>query len=143
MGLELVIVILISVSIFWLFLYIIFALLYKSEIHGKQTITFREFCRISAVAPEKWKIRDGAYYRLLYHHNRDNSDDEYIEIYMKTYFDYIRLSHMCSKRNKQKLEYKLDKERANLIKSWQLDINNYYDVYTNQIKVYHKKGKIL
>ena len=126
-----------------LLLYIIFTLMYKSEIHGKQTITFREFCRISAVAPKKWKIRDGAYCHLLYHHNRDNSDDEYIEIYMKTYFDYIRLSHMCSKRNKQKLEYKLDKERANLIKSWQLDINNYYDEYTNQIKVYHKKGKIL
>lgn len=126
-----------------LLLYIIFILMYKSEIHGKQTITFREFCRISAVAPEKWKIRDGAYCHLLYHHSRDNSDDEFIEIYMKTYFDYIRLSHMCSKRNKQKLEYKLEKERANLIKSWQLDINNYYDEYTNQIKVYHKKGKIL
>lgn len=135
------IVVLGTILLLLLISYVIFASLYIIEKHGKQTITFQQYLKISAVAPKKWEICDGAYCYLLYH--SDGQPHIYTSVYMKTYFDCLRLSRIYHMHNKWKMEQVMDKERAKLIKSWQQDINDYHDDYLKEIGVYLKKGKML
>lgn len=70
-------------------------------------------------------------------------DGNTVTIYMKSYFDYIRLARAYNKHKNFINNSHLSNERAKLIKSWQKDINNYHDNYLEQIGVYLKEGKKL
>ena len=99
-----------------------------------QKITYDEFIKLASVAPEKWKIMDDCDYYLRY---GDTC------IYMKTFLDELKLIHMAKKREKLKFESSMDKKRAELIKSWQSDIDNYRSEYMDAVKTYINEGKIL
>lgn len=120
------------------FLYIIFALFYKMETVNEQAISFKQYLRISAVCPEKWEIIDGIYWYVYY-----NSNDDYTKIYMKTYFDQLRLGMLYKRKERKDINDIMAKERAKLIKQWQRDINSYQDQYMEQVGVYYQKGNIL
>ena len=120
------------------FLYIIFALFYKIETVNEQAISFKQYLRISAVCPEKWEIIDGIYWYVYY-----NSNDNYVKLYMKTYFDQLRLGMLYKRKERKDINDIMAKERAKLIKEWQRDINSYRDQYVGQVGVYYQKGNIL
>ena len=135
------IVVLGTILLLSLMLYVVLAVIYIIEKRGEQTITFRQYRKISAVAPKKWEIYSGVYCYLLYH--SDGDPHIYTKVYMKTYFDCLRLSRIYHMHNKRRIEQVMDEERAKLIKSWQQDINDYHDDYLKEIGVYLKKGKML
>lgn len=62
---------------------------------------------------------------------------------MKSYFDMLRLKSLYKKRQKQKFNTVYIKKRAELIKQWQKDIDNYHNDYLEQIGVYLGQGKKL
>ncbi len=100
-----------------------------------QKITYDEFIKLASMAPKKWKIMDGWDYCYLRYGDT--------HIYMKTYFDQLRLTRLKKKDDKLALESTMDKKRAELIKSWQSDINNYRNEYMDAVKTYINDGKIL
>ena len=121
---------LIIIGALGLFIYMPFAVCYYVETNHHQRIKYEEFIKIAAVAPKKWEIAcDGDYYYLMY------SDKDNVNIiYMKTYFDELKLTYSYKKHNKLIHESFINKERAKLIKLWQADINNYHNEYINNIK---------
>lgn len=130
--LKIVLIVLIIVIVLLIGLFYLFgAIFFHYDKKGEQTITYNQFVKLYSIAPNKYYIGDG-YVKY-----------NYINIYMKTYFDAIRLKIMCRNRDKKRLEARLDKERAELLKLWQEDVNAYHDGYLNDIKVYLKEGKIL
>ena len=135
-------VIIFGILLLVLCLYLVFALIYLSDIdyRNAQTITYRQFLRISSVAPEKWKIMDNCDYYLCYH---GEGPYDYTDIYMSSFFDMLRLGRLYKKQKERDFNTAYMNERAKLIKMWQKDINNYHDDYLEQIGVYLKKGKKL
>lgn len=131
------IIIIIDILMGFLIAYSILAVVYRldSDVRYCQRISFRQYLRISSVAPKKWYIRDGYYYHLVY--NKDT------EVYMRTYFDQLRLCFFYKKKEKKDSDEIWIQERTKLIKSWQEDINNYHDDYLEEIGVYLKKGRKL
>ena len=136
---EMIWIFLLAIVLFCLMIYAIFASCYRDDIKGYQTLTYKQFLRISCVAPEKWEIDDWTYCRIYYKTDEGNS----VTIYMKSYFDNLRLLRDYNKHKKLIYNSYLVNERAKLIKSWQKDINNYHDDYLEQIGVYLKEGKKL
>lgn len=130
-----VILILLSGFIFvLLFLYVMIVLDYKSHIKEKQTISLREYLHIYAMAPEKWRFRDGAYIHLEYFEDCSSPISGWTDIYMESYIDHLKLLKIANTNKKYKLNHKLAKERANLLKMWQKDINDYHDKYIKELK---------
>ena len=115
------------------FIYTIFAVFYKIETVNEQAISFKQYLRISAVCPEKWEIIDGLYFYVYY-----NSNDGYTKLYMKTYFDQLRLGMLYKRKERKDINDIMAKERAKLIKQWQRDINSYQDRYMEQVGVYYQ-----
>lgn len=115
-------------------IYLVHVYYYYDASKGYQKITYDEFIKLMAVAPEKWEISDWTYSCVYYN---------YTIIYMKTYFDELRLAHAKKKGDKLILQSAMDKKRAELIKSWQSDINNYRSEYMDAVKTYINEGKIL
>ena len=120
-------------------MYASFASCYHNHIKGCQTLTYKQFLSISCVAPEKWEINDCIYCQIDYKTDEGNS----VTIYMKSYFDNLRLARNYNRHKNLIHNSHLANERAKLIKSWQKDINNYHDDYLEQIGVYLKEGKTL
>ena len=110
-----------------------------SDVRYGQKISFRQYLRISCVAPEKWKIVDVCDCYL--HYKTGKYTYNYTNIYMKTYFDALRLKRLYKKQQKREADAEYSSKRAELIKLWQKDINNFHDDYLEQIGVYLKKGK--
>ena len=121
-------------------MYIIFALFYRSDAADHQRISYKEFIRISAVCPEKWHIEDGY---VTYREDPNSWWHDSTRIYMKSYFDALRLNRLYKAEKKKSKNSILDRERAKLLKAWQQDINNYRDQYVEATKVYFGKGKVL
>lgn len=121
--------------------YLILVALYHldSDVRYGQKISFRQYLRISCVAPEKWKIVDVCDCYL--HYKTGKYTYNYTNIYMKTYFDALRLKRLYKKQQKREADAEYSSKRAELIKLWQKDINNFHDDYLEQIGVYLKKGK--
>lgn len=139
-----VFIIIIGILMGLLFAYSILVALYHldSDVRYGQKISFRQYLRIYSVAPKKWYIHDGGCYcYLIYYKDGDISDRT--DVYMKTFFDQLRLLLLCRKNKKRDLNEMWTRERTKLIKAWQKDINNYHDDYLEQIGVYLKKGKKL
>lgn len=120
-------------------LYIVFAIFYRCEIRNEQTMTLRQAFHISSVSPEKWDVYDSVYYCLIY----KSDDGKESPIYMKSYFDQLRLGAFYRRKKREKLDSIQAKERAKLIKEWQKDINHYQDKYMEHVKTYYKKGMSL
>ena len=115
---------LISVLFFGLIiLYCIFAAVYRAWIKDEQTISYNEFISLYAIATNKWIITNNFYPCAYY-------DGSYI--YMKRYCDMIMLGLLSQKKRRQKMEAELDKRKAELIKKWQKDINDYHDEYVDE-----------
>lgn len=78
----------------FLLVYFIMATIYHldSDVRYGQKISFRQYLRISCVAPEKWKIADGCDCYL--HYKTGKYTYNYTNIYMKTYFDALRLKRL-------------------------------------------------
>jgi len=131
LGILIITIVILTVVIL---IYVANASSYYECISDEQTITFDEFIKLEAVAPEKWIISDWVYYCVYYGSTR---------IFMKTYFDELRLAHAAKKLDKLELQSAMDKKRAELIKSWQSDIDNYRSEYMDAIKTYFNEGKIL
>lgn len=115
------------------------AIIYHYEIRDDQKLTYHQYLQISCIAPEKWGISGDANCHLIYY----SKELAYQNIYMKTYFDMLRLRKLYRRQRKYKTNIKLTNERAELIKEWQKDINNYHDDYLEKIGVYLKEGKKL
>lgn len=124
-----------------LILYLIRSLMYRYETSEFQKISYIQYLKISSVAPEKWEISDSWYY-YLYYCPREG-DYNCIEIFMKSYFDMLRLRSLYKKKQKKKFNTVYIKKRAELIKQWQKDIDNYHNDYLEQIGVYLGQGKKL
>lgn len=131
---ELGIIITVAILFIVILKYIFNAYCYYNYKEGYQTISYDEFIKLMVVAPEKWEIYNWAYCRVYYNNT---------VIYMKTYFDELRLAHAKKKSDKLILQSAMDKKRAELIKSWQSDINNYRSEYMDAVKTYINEGKIL
>lgn len=127
-----------------LFVYLILATIYHldSDVRYGQKISFRQYLRISCVAPEKWKIVD-VLCNCCLHYKTGKYAYDYTNIYMKTYFDALRLKRLYKKQQKREADAEYSSKRAKLIKLWQKDINNYHDDYLKQIGVYLKEGRQL
>ncbi len=129
------IVIIISIILVCLVLvYLGFAFAYHDITGDSQKISYDEFIKLAAVAPEKWCISDWVYSCVYY---------DGTKIFMKTYFDQLRLARLKKKDDKLAFQSAMDKKRAELIKSWQSDINNYRSEYMDAVKTYINEGKIL
>lgn len=115
------------------------AIIYHYDIKNEQKITYRQYLQISCVAPEKWNISGDTDCYLIYY----CKEMGYQNIYMKTYFDMLRLRKLYRRQRKYKTNIKLTNKRAKLIKEWQKDINNFHDDYLEKIGVYLKEGKKL
>ena len=137
-----VMVFMIAIIIIFAIVYLMFATMYHIDNKNKQKITYHQFLRISSVAPEKWELTYGNYYHHL-HYKTGKSMYDYTDIFMKTYFDMLRLKRLYKKQKKKNYYSEYLDERAKLIKMWQKDINNYHDDYLEQIGVYLKEGKKL
>lgn len=120
-------------------LYILLAIFYRCGIRNEQTMTLRQAFHISSVSPEKWEVYDGIGCYLIY---KSDNGEEYI-IYMKSYFDRLRLGAFYRHQKRKKIDSIQAKERAKLIKEWQKDINHYQDKYMEHVKTYYKKGMSL
>lgn len=132
---------LLSTSVFVaLCVYVILALCYRAESKDEQRITYREFVRISAVCPEKWHLENEY---VVYTEMTNTLRDDSTRIYMKSYFDALRLNRLYKAEKKKSKNSILDRERAKLLKAWQQDINNYRDQYMDATKVYFGEGKVL
>ena len=126
---------LISVLFFGLIiLYCIFAAVYRAWVKDEQTISYNEFISLYAIIPNKWIITNNTYPCAYY-------DGSYI--YMKRHCDMIMLYLLSQKQRRQKMEAELDKRKAELIKKWQKDINDYHDEYVDYVKIYFGNGKKL
>lgn len=130
---KLGIIIAVAILFIAISIYIVNAFCYYNDKEGYQTISYDEFIKLMAVAPEKWEISDWA--SRVYYNNTI--------IYMKTYFDELRLAHAKKKSDKLILQSAMDKKRAELIKSWQSDIDNYRSEYMDVVKTYLDGDKIL
>lgn len=129
------IVIIISIILVCLVLvYLFLAFMYHDITGDSQKISYDEFIKLAAVAPEKWCISDWVYSCVYY---------DGTKIFMKTYFDQLRLTRLKKKSDKLALESSIDKKRAELIKSWQSDIDNYRSEYMDTVKTYLDGDKIL
>lgn len=100
---------------------IVFMICYYSDIKGEQTITFKQFQSLYPVAPDKWEIADSTTPFLRYYDKVGGY--KYCIIYMKKYSDLIRLKLLLRAENKRKDNIEYTKIRRELIKHWQLDIN--------------------
>lgn len=129
-----ILIITIAILTVVILIYVANASSYYECISDEQTITFDEFIKLKAVAPEKWIISDCVYYCVYYGGTR---------IFMKTYFDQLRLARAKKKYDDLELQSVMDKKRAELIKSWQSDIDNYRSEYVDSVKTYINEGKIL
>jgi hypothetical protein len=109
------------------------AIIYYCEKRNEQKITYKQYVRISSIAPEKWAIICDGYYLTYNNH----------VIYMASYFDMLRLKRDYRKEQNEINDIKYVENRAKLIKEWQKDINNFHDDYLEQIGVYLKEGKKL
>lgn len=98
---------------------IVFMICYYSDIKGEQTITFKQFQSLYPVAPDKWEIADLMPPYLRYY----GKGCGYNVIYMKKYSDLIRLKLLLRAENKRKDNIEYTKIRLELIKQWQIDIN--------------------
>ncbi len=98
---------------------IVFMISYYSAIKGEQTITFKQFQSLYQVAPDKWEIADLFTPYLKYY----GEGCGYNVIYMKKYSDLIRLKLLLRAENKRKDNIEYTKIRLELIKQWQIDIN--------------------
>jgi hypothetical protein len=136
-----VMVFMIGSIIVFAILYLMFVAVYHIDNKNEQKITYHQFLRISSVAPEKWELTDDVYNHL--HYKTGENVHDYTDIFMKTYFDMLRLKRLYKKQKKKKYYSEYLDERAKLIKMWQKDINNYHDDYLEQIGVYLKEGKKL
>ena len=123
--------------------YLVAAIVYylDPDVWYGQKISFRQYLRISSVAPKKWSIRNVCYCYLVY--NKDDNMSNSTEIYMRTYFDQLRLWFLYKRKERRDFNEMWTRERTKLIKAWQKDINNYHDDYLEQIGAYLKKGKKL
>ena len=119
----------------FLIIYAIFALDYRSSAKKHQRMTYKEYLRISSVAPDKWRLYDGIYCYALY-----GERFPYEEIYMKSYFDSLRLGKKCLREMKRKENVDYTVARAKLLISWQEDINRYQEKYTEELKEMYKKN---
>jgi hypothetical protein len=117
----------------------VIATIYHDDIKTEQKLTYHQYLQISCVAPEKWNISGDTDCHLIYY----CKEMGYQDIYMKTYFDMLRLRKLYRRQRKHKTNIKLANKRAKLIKEWQKDINNYHDDYLEKIGVYLKEGKKL
>ena len=135
-----IITLLFSIVVGTLFAFIILVLEYKSDSANYQRMTYKEFIRISAVCPEKWHIEDGY---VTYREDPNYWWHDSTRIFMKSYFDALRLNRLYKAEKKKSKNSILDRERAKLLKAWQQDINNYRDQYVEATKVYFGKGKVL
>lgn len=129
---KLGIIIAVAILFIVILIYIFNAYCYYNDKEGYQTISYDEFIKLMAVAPEKWEISNWT--GRVYYNNTI--------IYMKTYFDELRLAHAKKKSDKLILRSAMNKKRAELIKSWQSDIDNYRNEYMDSVKTYLNEGKI-
>lgn len=109
--------------------YGVLAWIYRDLHDDRQKITYRELLNIMPVNPNKWRLDDGAYVCAIY---IDNGKET--KLYMKSYFDCLRLQHLYNISKKKSLDLVLSKQKAELLKAWQKDINDYQEKYTNDIK---------
>ena len=129
---------LIIITGLFLFSFIRFCILaatYRVYIRDRQTITYDEFIKISAIAPDKWYITTWQdYYCACY---------DCTDIFMKNYCDMKKLGFLLQKQRRQRNEAELNKRKAELIKKWQKDINDCHDEYVDYVKIYFGNGKKL
>lgn len=105
-------------------IYFTLALLYKyCTVNGRQTITYDEFIKLYTINPNAWSIDwiDSVHYNGTC-------------IYMKSYFDNIRLVIFKRRIEKQLHNKSYNRKRAELIELWQKDIDDYKKKYTEELK---------
>lgn len=105
-------------------IYFTLALLYKyCIVNGGQTITYDEFIKLYTINPNAWSIDwiDSVHYNGTC-------------IYMKSYFDNIRLVIFKRRIEKQLHNKSYNRKRAELIEFWQKDIDDYKKKYTEELK---------
>lgn len=112
-----------------IFVYALLAFIYKYENTEEQKITYRELVRLIPISPHKWELKNGLYAYAVYTDNNRSTN-----LYMKSYFDCLRLQCLYNKSKKKSLDIILFKQRAELVKCWQKDINDYQERYMNELK---------
>ena len=115
--------------------YLFLVLDYRSDIKDEQTMSFSQFRSLYLVAPEKWYVRYCVTTRAFYGDT---------PIYMKSYFDYLRLRCFAKKMMVNKQNKALMEERARLLKEWQQDINKFHEEGCDLLKefTYTTTGRV-
>lgn len=94
----------------------VLALCYQTEMErDAQKISYKTFLSLYNISPNSWVV-DLVCDELKY-------DGE--PIYMRTYYDYVRFILFTHKQRKKYEDIKWAKKRAELIESWNNDINNF------------------
>lgn len=122
------------VLVFWLWDY----LNWRSELHSDTPkIAFEQFKSLYVIAPEKWSQT----YRGLFYLEKKETGDYFRSITtietlveFKTYHDYKQFLRFMSDIKKKKTDLKRLRKEAELVNSWQRDINNYREKANAELK---------
>lgn len=104
-----------------------FAGFWRSDAAGFQRVRYRELRSLMDVAPEKWRMDSFSSDYIVY-----KPTDE--KIYMKSYFDTLRLIRMIKKIRKHQERREYTAQRAVLLKHFQSDIDSYKQKLNETLK---------
>lgn len=95
---------------------------YKRIMSKYVAIYFKDFMKYYDAAPEKWSFdyHKGSFLRMLYFDGRNGIDGE--EVYMSTFYGYLRLKMFYKKYKKTKIQNAKNLLMEILEKCWQDDI---------------------
>ena len=102
--------------------YSIAAYLYHKESRGEQKLSYTAVRRLSAIAPDKWDF-DPDWEYCKYHPT--NLYDDYTNIYMKTFFEYILLWKYSRQIDLEYKNARTKKQMERLVVHWEKDIDDY------------------
>lgn len=91
-------------------------------------IKFKQFLAMYRINPDKWWLCDGG--NVTYEDDAEN-------IYQHFYFspiDFLRYEFFYKKKKKSKKKNNNDKKWEKVIISWQKDINDYREKYTEELQ---------
>lgn len=121
---------LLTLTVFAVFSGCIFWLLTWSDSRSSSylKIKFKQFLTMYRINPDKWWLQwDGS---VIYEDDAEN-------IYQQFYFspiDFLRYKFFYKKKKKSKKKNNNDKKWEKVVISWQKDINDYREKYTEELQ---------
>lgn len=119
---------------------IIWAICYYLEKRGRQQMSFRAFKSLYEIAPKRWMVAE---YGYIYTNPMYYSRPSFVgtDIYMSTFCGHLRYLHYACKERRRRIDKSVNKEREQLVSSWQADIDQYRENAEKEIQKLSEKIK--